>query len=80
MEQFPCWILAIRRYKTIEMILYVLEMRLTVPKGIVSIEGQHSYVLEIYHRFWQWGQMPLIIMLDEDIVKPSGKRTSGTSA
>jgi hypothetical protein len=44
-EQLACRVVAIRLYELVEMILYGLEMRLTIPKRVVGIEGYNTDIL-----------------------------------
>ena len=69
-----CRHIAIGRNERVEVVLYGFKVRLTVPEGVVGIEGYDSEI------FWQWGHVPLIIRLDDVASKPSGRATWGTSA
>lgn len=44
-EQLACRVVAIRLNELVEMILYGLEMRLTIPKRVVGIEGYNTDIL-----------------------------------
>ena len=70
-EEFVLRVFAIGCNETVEMILYLLEMRLAVPQGIVSIESNYFD--------WQSGHIPLIIRLEDFCSKPLGSCISGTS-
>ena len=54
LEQFSGRVLAVGCNETVEVILYGLEVRLAVPKGVVGIEGDYS-------ERWQCGHIPFNI-------------------
>ena len=70
-EKFVFGVFAVGCDETVEMVLHLLEMRLAVPQGVVSVEGDYFD--------WQSGHIPLIIRLEDFCSKPLGSCTSGTS-